>query len=323
MRITFHNSIIHVLDTSLGHLILSSKGLTLEEEIESFISKHIEHFFESNEVSHAVFRQNGVFFKDIKNYTEEAFYSFSCKIANQFFDYMLQEGAIKKGDLMISSFTRNQDDFLGIIKLNYKEAFVHQMDEDGESITTKLVKERRIFSPNKIDEALLINRKTWEVWLLDKSKERYLARLFEVDDVLSIKEKLLVIEQITNEVIEEHFENPIEAISTLKSTIAEHIFEDSSVPVEQVIKETFKDYKDVEDICMQRMEQCGMKDEHIVLTNPKEAKKYISHKLKTNTGIEIKLPTQMIHNTDFIEFVQESNGTLSIVIKNIGEIVNQ
>lgn len=323
MSITFHNSIIHVLDTSIGHLILSSKSLTLEEEIECFMTKHIEHFFESNEVSHAVFRQDGAFLKDMKNYKEENFYSFSCKVANKFFEYMLKEGAIKKGDLIVSSFTRNQDDFLGIIKLNYKEAFAHQMDEDGDSITTKLVKERRIFSTTKIDEALLIDRKTWEVWLLDKSKERYLAHLFEIDDVLSTKEKLVVMEQITNEVIEEHFTNPVEAISTLKSTIAEHIFEESSVPVEKVIKETFKDYKDVEEICMQRMEQCGMKDEHIVLTNPKEGKKYISHKLKTNTGIEIKLPTQMIHDIDFIEFIQESNGTLSIVLKNIGEIVNQ
>ena len=74
---------------------------------------------------------------------------------------------------------------------------------------------------------------------------------------------------------------------------------------------------------MQKMEQCGFKDEQIVLTNPKEAKKYISHKLKTNTGVEIKLPTQMIHDIDFIEFINEPNGTISIVLKNIGEIINK
>ena len=38
MSITFHNTIVHVLDTSIGHYILSSKNLALEDEIEAFIT---------------------------------------------------------------------------------------------------------------------------------------------------------------------------------------------------------------------------------------------------------------------------------------------
>lgn len=323
MSITFHNTIVHVLDTSIGHYILSSKNLALEDEIEAFITKHIGHLFESNEVARAVFNEEGELFKMIKVYKEEDFYQFSCKIADKFFQYMLNDSYIKSGDVVVSSFTRNQENFLGIIKLNYREAFTHQMDEDGDGIATSLIKQRSIFSSNKIDEALLINKDSCEVWLLDKSKEKYLAQLLEIENQLSIKEKLVVVEHITNEVIEEHFTNPVEVITTLKSNIAGHIFENSSVPVAEVIKETFKDYKEVEEECMQKMEQCGFKDEQIVLTNPKEAKKYISHKLKTNTGVEIKLPTQMIHDIDFIEFINEPNGTISIVLKNIGEIINK
>lgn len=323
MSITFKNTIVHVLDTSIGHYILSSRNLALEDEIEKFITKHIGYLFESNEVSHATFNQEGELYKLIQSYREEAFYQFSCKIADKFFQYMLSDHLIKNGDLVISSFERNGGSFLGIIKLNYKEAFTHQMDEDEIGITTSLIKQRSIFSSNKVDEALLINKDTFEVWLLDKSKDRYLAELLEIEKHLSIKEKLVAVEHITNEVIEEHFTNPVEVITTLKSSIADHIFENSSVPVAEVIKETFKDYKEVEEECMHKMEECGFKDEQIVLTNPKEGKKYISHRLKTNTGVEIKLPTQMIHDAEFIEFINEPNGTISIVLKNIGEIINK
>ena len=59
MSITFHNTIVHVLDTSIGHYILSSKNLALEDEIEAFITKHIGHLFESNEVARAVFNEEG------------------------------------------------------------------------------------------------------------------------------------------------------------------------------------------------------------------------------------------------------------------------
>lgn len=323
MSITFKNTIVHVLDVSIGHYILSSKNLALEDEIEAFITKHINHLFENNEVARAVFKGESEMLALIKPYSDDKFYQISCKIADKFFQYMLSDGLIRSGDLVINSFERNGEKFLGIIKLNYKEAFTHQLDQDESGGVTKLIKNRSVFSSNKIDEAILINIDTFEVWVLDKSKDKYLSGLLDLENHLSVKEKLIVVEHIANEVIGEHFTNPVEVITTLKSNIADNIFESSSVPVTKVINDTFKEYKEVGEECIQKIEKCGFKDEEIILTNPKEAKKYISHRLKTNTGVEIKLPTQMIHDINFIEIISETNGTFSIVIKNVGEIVNK
>lgn len=323
MSIVFKNTIVHILDVSIGHYILSSKNLALEDEIEAFITKRVNHLFENNEVARATFKEDSEILKLIKPYSDDKFYQISCKLADKFFHYMLNDGLIRSGDLVINNFERNGEHFLGVIKLNYKEAFTHQIDQDEEGDSTRLIKHRSIFSSNKIDEAILINTDTFEVWLLDKSKDRYLSPLLDLEDHLSVKEKLIVVEHIVNEVIEQHFENPVEVITVLKSNIADNIFESSSVPVTKVIHDTFKDYKEVGEECIHKMEAYGFKDEEIVLTDPKEAKKYISHRLKTNTGVEIKLPTQMIHDANFIEFVNQPNGTLSIVIKNVGVITNK
>ena len=48
-----------------------------------------------------------------------------------------------------------------------------------------------------------------------------------------------------------------------------------------------------------------------------------SHKIKTDTGIEIKIPTEYLENNRYVEFTNHADGTISIQLKNIGKIVNR
>lgn len=52
-------------------------------------------------------------------------------------------------------------------------------------------------------------------------------------------------------------------------------------------------------------------------------KKVSRHKLKTDTGIELTIPTDYFDNTEFIEFNNNEDGTLSITLKHISNIVNR
>lgn len=323
MSIAFKHTIVHILDLSAGHHILSAKNLALEEEIEAFITKHINNLFENNAVSQPVFKEESEVLNMISPYSDDRFYEISCWLADKFYRYMTNYEMIPSGDLVITSFERNSENFLGIIKLNYKEEFTHHIENGEAGGIAQIIKHKSIFSSKKIDEAVIINTETYDIWLLDNSKEKYLPLLLDSETHLSVKEKLAVVEQITNEVIEEHFANPIEAITTLKSNIAESIFESSSIPITHVIKETFKEYEEICEECISKIEECGFQDETITVSNPKEAKKYSSHKLKTNTGIEIKMPTDMIQDPKFIEFINNPDGTISIVLKNIGQIINK
>ena len=57
--------------------------------------------------------------------------------------------------------------------------------------------------------------------------------------------------------------------------------------------------------------------------NPKVVKSIRSHKIKTDTGIEIKIPTEYLENSRYVEFINNPDGTISIALKNIGKIVNR
>ena len=48
-----------------------------------------------------------------------------------------------------------------------------------------------------------------------------------------------------------------------------------------------------------------------------------SHKIRTDSGIDITFPAVLGENPEFIEFVSGPNGLISIELKNIGSIENR
>ena len=48
-----------------------------------------------------------------------------------------------------------------------------------------------------------------------------------------------------------------------------------------------------------------------------------NNKIKTDTGIEITFTAEYFENHDFIEFINNPDGTISIEVKNVGRILNK
>ena len=49
-------------------------------------------------------------------------------------------------------------------------------------------------------------------------------------------------------------------------------------------------------------------------------KKFTKQHLMTDTGIELKIPMEEYNNKDRIEFITNADGTISVLIKNVGSI---
>ena len=47
-------------------------------------------------------------------------------------------------------------------------------------------------------------------------------------------------------------------------------------------------------------------------------RKFQKQKLTTDTGIEITIPMEEYRNPDHVEFITNMDGTISVLIKNIG-----
>ena len=165
MSILFHKVIMHTLDMGYGQPILSKECLALNDEVEAYITTYIVDLFNSHSVSHAIFEETSSWAETIRANVPD-FYSFSCELASQFFAYMQTLENIPNGDLIVTKFRRDQV-ILAFFKLNYKEAYTHVVDQNGEGPINQIIKHKTIFpeTSSKIQEATIINLETCEILL--------------------------------------------------------------------------------------------------------------------------------------------------------------
>lgn len=326
MSITFKHTIIHVLDLNMGMPLLSTDLLTLNDETESFITRHLIKIFESSSSCEAVFKEGASMPVQLEApLTSEAFIQLSSEVTEVFYRYMIEYGNIPSGDLVFTSFIMDGNHYLGILKLNYKEEYTHYVEQVEGTVVTRIIKNKGVFpaASKQVDEGLIISTDSLNVSLLDNTKSKYLSLMFDLEPTLSVKETIKAIETVASKVIEAHYDNPIAAMTELKNNITESIARTQTIPVQEIMEQTFGTDEEVFGSCVQHIEALGIKEAKVEVSDSKISNKFASQKLKTDTGIEIKLPTHLFKDPDFIEIVNEPNGTISIVIKNISQIVNK
>ncbi len=323
MSIMFKKVIMHTLDASLDMPLLSKECLNLTDDTEAYITSYVVGLFENHSMAKAAFEDSSPWLEVIQSGIKD-FYSFSCDMAHQFFAYLQTFENIPSGDLIVTQFERDAIPYAAFIKLNYKEAFTHAMDHSIEC--NQIIKHKNIFpeTSSKVQEAAIINLETLNILLLDIHKEKYVHTLLGCTAPLSTKRKIDVVEKVIAEAIEENFENKIEALSFAKISLAKSIESTSSIMIEDVLHETFGDKEEIINACMDILEEQGITEEAIELQQVyKVGKKYTTHKLKTNTGIEIKLPVQILNDPDAIEIITNPNGMVEVRLKNIATLISK
>lgn len=327
MSLTFKHTIVHVLDQSIGMPILSTDVLPLDNETEDFITKHLIKIFESSSSCEAIFTETASLKTQLEvPLVESEFISLSTRIAQKFYAALEEIGTIPNGDLICTSFMMDGNSYFGVFKLNYKEEYTHYVAQEEGTVLTTIIKNKGIFPSGgkNLEEGIIFSLETPKVWLLDTSKSKYVATLFEVLPALSVKETIKAIEKVATTVIEEHFSDPLQAMTTLKNNISESITLTQTIPIQEVMEKTFGHDEVAYNDCIQKIDEVGIKDiPAIEVTDPKISNKFATHKIKTDTGIEIKLPNPIFLNDDFVQIINEPNGTISIVLKNISKIINK
>ena len=76
-------------------------------------------------------------------------------------------------------------------------------------------------------------------------------------------------------------------------------------------------YKAINEV-EEKLEKYNLANTTVEPQNPTTTKKFTKQHLMTDTGIELKIPMEEYNNKDRIEFITNSDGTISVLIKNIG-----
>ncbi len=222
--------------------------------------------------------------------------------------------------------------FLAAALLPRRQAFVHELglDDTGVASNDILRQDSTLPSPTqRIDSYLLVNLETGSVDFHDKERRQAGSALQLISDRLlscsaqaSTREVVQAIERIVEEVADGHGMSSVQAVAQAKRVVTSSAERDEPLLPSEVGRQVFTERPEL----AERYEQ-AVRDEQLPEEIPmrRSAANRLakSHRIRTDTGIEISFPSEYAADDTYIEFMADAQGRVSILIKNVGSIENR
>ncbi len=332
------DSVVHILDSSVGMPVLSDSLLEFGSDFADFLKEHIFRVMTSDDVKKCQFiKEESDIYEKINRALggEYDFLLFSRYAAEKLYEILNANIDIPAADLIVACFEVNQIPHMAFLKMNYKESYMHQTMPSDSGNVNSIVKYRAILpgETQKLSEAAIIRLDDFTIKLIEKKydvngkKENYFSNLFlNCTTKLSQKAKLAIVEKAVESVQKEFFNESeqFEEKMKAKSIIHKEMEEQGEISIAEVASKVFEDKVDLKEKFTEKIEKYNIKvDEPIKPINETTTKKFLKQQLMTDTGIEIKIPMEQYNSTDSIEFITNEDGTISVLIKNIGKITSK
>ena len=222
--------------------------------------------------------------------------------------------------------------FLAAALLPRRQAFVHELglDDAGVASNDILRQDSTLPSPTqRIDSYLLVNLKTGSVDFHDKERRQAGSALQLISDRLlgcsaqaSTREVVQAIGRIVEEVADGYGMSSAQAVAQAKRVVTSSAERDAPLLPSEVGRQVFTERPEL----AERYEQ-AVRDEQLPEEIPvrRSAANRLakSHRIRTDTGIEISFPSEYAADDTYIEFMTDAQGRVSILIKNVGSIENR
>lgn len=329
--IRIKNVIVHILDSTIGMPVLSDTELEYGSEIAEFVKEHIAKISSGDDAKECRFyKEESEVFHMLEEYADEDFVAISKDIASLLYEIMNSNIDIPPADLMIVRFKESDDEYLALLKMNYKSLYTHRTMtlEDGRGNSNEIIRHKSILpsESQRLTEAAVIKLEDLSLQVIEKKyevngeKTNYFSFLFlKCSSHLSHKSKLSIVSRAVESVQKEGFDETerFEKQMRAKSIIQEEIEENGGFVVEELAEKIFEEQPELKVAFQDKMEKYDMVKEEIQPRSENTVRKYQSQHLYTDTGIEIKIPMDQYKNPRSVEFITNPDGTVSVLIKNI------
>ena len=332
--VILEKAVLHILDFAGAEPVLSAQELDLDNGIGEFLTRHIEKTIHSQDAKTGRFYENSEFYLLLQDYVgqRQGFVEFSQKVAEILYQSLAHCQDIQNTDLFICQLRADDIPHVALLKCVNHQGYVHQVNltEDG-AVATEVMNSSGLLPGNsqRMDEFAYINLMSGEA--LIKSKKYTLdgnsvfvlpELLLECNQAPSPRETIKEISKAVKKVAEAYCQDEVETAAAVKNYIAENLPPDGALDPQQVGEAVFQDNPAMQADYRQEMENAGFR-EPVVVDKEATLKKMRKHKLATDTGIELVIPTEFFENTEFVEFYKDADGFMSITLKNIQHIVNK
>lgn len=325
------HAILEILDIRSGITSIATKELNLGSEITiEYLLQTIKKVYKNTNNKKGFLNRDSIFYNQFIEYKTEkmSFIDFSKNITTSLYNILKDSDDHNSLDILICEFRDDDLTFFGVILLDNKESITHLVQNNDGELENLIIKNFSILptSSNNLSSYCLINMDSLEVLIKEKPRNinqdehKVLEEMFCSNLQLSTNEQYKAIKNVTSIVCEEYGINPAIAMSSVKSFLNEkEVIE--QLDVKEIAKVAFDNEQAVNDF-ENKMNVRGLSN-NINLDHSYIEKKAISHVIKTDNGIEISIPLEFLKDPNFIEFINEADGTISISVKNINKIINK
>lgn len=332
-EINVRKMIVHILDHSLSIPILSQDEMPSGYEIKEFFKSHILKTMNDDGSKHCEFDvDHNLFVQHITDYKNETkdFLSFSKEIAEQLFGIMSVNMMIPPCDLAIVEFTLMTQPYIALLKLNYQSTYIHFTDYESDMNVNTIVEHKTTLpSPKqKVSEAVIIKLSDLSVRVLEKKYEingeldYYLSKLYlKCGTKLSSKDQMKIVKSTVDQVSQKFFEHDPEKQAEIKQNLYKALDDEGVIELKPYVEKTFIGNEEVKEAFLEKLERKGLQEPVIQLEEKTIIRTFEKQRVKTDTGIELKIPMDIYNDPSAMEFVTGADGKINIILKNIGRIL--
>ena len=218
---------------------------------------------------------------------------------------------------------KNGERYVGALKLNYRYIPMSVIDENNIRITKKQVLPT-MDSP--VDEAIIVNVDAKKLFLIEKKYnidgklDFYLnAQWIKGEEKLTDKQKISTMKKVVRKMDDIYNVNDGKALPLMKHEIQEKIDTNQPVKPLEIVKKVLEKDGQAQEESEIMMKDLGIGEEDQIESLSLTAMDKC--KLVLDDEIEISLPIEEYLSGDKVEKVKQEDGTYSILLKDVSEVI--
>ncbi len=334
-EITINEAIVHILDNNGNNAVLNEYTLELNEEVYSFLLKHIDRCLKDEELKYAVFNKERNIVKEISQEYLNGMNNIidvSKELASQMFILMKGDGNIPSCDLVVASISTEYGPILGILKMDYIKNYTHTVDYINDKVGINIIPEFTGLpvSSQKIQKCVFIKpikeAQEFNLMVIDKQSKgkdkqdygsnyfisKYLGCSIIDNERDMTKNFLKAAEEWTRANLQEN----ADVAETVRTGIKKKLKEEECIDVHNLSKDIFGEKQDIQESFKEYISAQGL-NSTINVDKEWVGKKLKRVRLKIDRDIDIYINEEAYHDNSRFEIQRVGDGSINIVVKNV------
>lgn len=334
MIVGINKAILHILDGMSGVAVFSDNELDVSDaSVNNFITTHIEKCYEDPALRKGEFNENSGIRYHIKQYAanEEDFVALSKAVAERMYEGIAASENPESCDVVVCDCMASERNVIAILKCDNKIGYTHRVEQGEGAVNNSIINHYAILPTlsQKITECAFIDLEDMSIRYKGKKKKIDGESMDFIADVLlecvydiSSKESINAVTKLAKKVTKDNGGDTMEIAARMKEYITENIEEIECIEVDKLANSVFDGRPAMKDEFNAKLEEAQVPETF-------EINKYVTKKMSANIkmttdiGVEIILPAELYRDSEHIEIINNEDGTLSVKINNIGEIINK